>query len=119
MLFIHIKMYEYNAKLIRVIDGDTIDCYLDLGFNIILKERVRLKGIDTPETRTKDLDEKVKGLAAKKRVEDLFIGVDKFVITTEIRKGKYGRILGTIILPEHELSLNEILLHEGHAKVYV
>ena len=111
-------MYEYKAKLIRVIDGDTIDCYLDLGFNIILKERVRLKGIDTPETRTRDLDEKAKGLAAKKRVEDLFIGVDMFVIITEIRKGKYGRILGTIMLPEQDVSLNQMLLDEGHAEVY-
>ena len=58
-------VYEYKAKLDRVIDGDTVDCFIDLGFNINIKERVRLKGIDTPETRTRDLEEKVKGLPPK------------------------------------------------------
>jgi len=58
-------MYEYKAKLDRVIDGDTIDCHIDLGFNVTLKERVRLKGIDTPETRTRDLEEKKRGLRPK------------------------------------------------------
>ena len=111
-------MYEYKAKLIRVIDGDTIDCYIDLGFNVTLKERVRLKGIDTPETRTRDLDEKKKGLAAKQRVIDLFENVSEFIVITEIHKGKYGRILGTIMLPDHKISLNEMLLKEGHAEIY-
>jgi len=113
-------MYEYNAKLIRVIDGDTIDCSIDLGFNINVNERVRLKGINTPETRTRDLEEKKKGLAAKDRVIELFEGVEKFVIKTELdKKGKYGRIIGTIILPEHSISLNKMLLQEGHAVVYI
>jgi micrococcal nuclease len=112
-------MYEYNARLIRVIDGDTIDCSIDLGFNINMNERVRLKGINTPEIRTKDLEEKKKGLAAKDRVIELFEGIEKFIIKTELdKKGKYGRILGTIILPEWSTSLNEILLKEGHAVVY-
>ena len=61
-------MYEYKAKLVRVIDGDTIDCIIDLGFDVRLKERIRLKGIDTPETRTRDLEEKKRGFAAKERV---------------------------------------------------
>ena len=102
-------MYEYKAKLDRVIDGDTVDCYIDLGFNINVKERVRLKGIDTPEIRTKDLEEKAKGFAAKERVEELFAGVESFKIKTELdKKGKYGRILGTIFLPEHnDTSLND------------
>jgi len=113
-------MYEYNAKLIRVIDGDTIDCSIDLGFNINVNERVRLKGINTPETRTRDLEEKKKGLAAKDRVIELFEGVEKFVIKTELdKKGKYGRIIGTITLPEHSISLNKMLLQEGHAVVYI
>jgi len=112
-------VYEYKAKLDRIIDGDTIDCFIDLGFNIKLKERVRLKGIDTPETRTRDLVEKAKGLDAKERVIELFQGVDEFVVKTELdNKGKYGRILGTIMLPDHKISLNEMLLKEGHAEVY-
>jgi len=114
-------VYEYKAKLDRVIDGDTVDCFIDLGFNINIKERVRLKGIDTPETRTRDLEEKAKGFAAKDRVIELFEGVESFKIKTELdKKGKYGRILGTIFLPEHtNTSLNDMLLQEGHAKVYV
>jgi len=113
-------MYEYKAKLDRVIDGDTIDCIIDLGFNIRLKERVRLKGIDTPETRTRDLEEKARGLAAKDRVVEVFQGAKEFVIKTELdNKGKYGRLLGTIILPDRKISLNEMLLKEGHATVYV
>tara|TARA_R110000824_G_scaffold269405_1_gene457945 strand:+ start:161 stop:505 length:345 start_codon:yes stop_codon:yes gene_type:complete len=113
-------MYEYKAKLDRVVDGDTVDCFIDLGFNITVKERVRLKGINTPETRTKDLVEKIKGLAAKDRVEELFDGVEAFHIKTELdKKGKYGRLLGTIFLPDHiDVSLNDMLLQEGHAEVY-
>jgi len=112
-------VYEYKAKLDRIIDGDTIDCFIDLGFNIKLKERVRLKGIDTPEVRTKDLEEKKRGFAAKERVIELFQSVDEFIIKTELdNKGKYGRILGTIMLPDRKISLNEMLLKEGHAEVY-
>ena len=111
-------MYEYRAKLVRVIDGDTIDCYIDLGFNIHVKERVRLKGIDTPETRTRDLEEKKRGIEAKERVIELFEGVEDFVIQTEIHKGKYGRTIGEVMLPLHDRSLNQILLDEGHAEVY-
>tara|TARA_Y100000310_G_scaffold256144_1_gene263863 strand:+ start:5389 stop:5727 length:339 start_codon:yes stop_codon:yes gene_type:complete len=111
-------MYEYKAKLLRIIDGDTIDCVIDLGFNVRLKERIRLKGIDTPETRTRDLEEKERGLAAKKRVQEAFQYSDEFTVITEIHKGKYGRILGTIMLPDRKISLNEMLLNEGHAEVY-
>ena len=112
-------MYEYKAKLVRVIDGDTVDCVIDLGFNVRLKERIRLKGIDTPETRTRDLEEKKLGMAAKERVERAFQHSDDFTIITEYdKKGKYGRILGTIMLPDRKISLNQMLLDEGHAKVY-
>jgi len=113
-------MYEYKAKLLRVIDGDTVDCVIDLGFNVRLKERIRLKGIDTPETRTRDLEEKKLGMAAKERVEEAFQNSDDFTITTELdKKGKYGRILGTIMLPDRKISLNQMLLNEGHAKIYI
>ena len=112
-------MYEYKAKLLRVIDGDTIDCVIDLGFDVRLKERVRLKGIDTPEVRTRDLEEKAKGLAAKERVQKAFQYSNDFTIITELdKKGKYGRILGTIMLPDRKISLNQMLLDEGHAEVY-
>ena len=85
-----------------------------------LKERIRFKGIDTPETRTRDLEEKKLGLAAKERVEEAFQYSEEFTIITEIdKKGKYGRILGTIMLPDRKVSLNQMLLDEGHAKVYV
>ena len=112
-------MYEYKAKLLRVIDGDTVDCIIDLGFNVRIKERVRLKGIDTPEIRTRDLEEKKQGFAAKDRVEEAFKYSKDFTIITEIdKKGKYGRILGTIMLPDRKISLNQMLLDEGYAEVY-
>ena len=111
-------MYEYAAELVRVIDGDTVDCVNDLGFDIKYKCRVRLKGINTPEVRTRDLEEKKRGLAAKDRVIELFEGQETFIIKTELdKKGKYGRILGTIIINNDE-SINQILLSEGHAEVY-
>ena len=111
-------MYEYEAQLVRVIDGDTVDCILDLGFDIKYKCRIRLKGIDTPETRTRDLEEKKRGFAAKERVQELLNDNNTFVVKTELdKKGKYGRILGTIILNNDE-TINQILLTEGHAEVY-
>ena len=112
-------VYEYSAKLDRVIDGDTIDCVIDLGFDIKYKCRVRLKGIDTPEIRTKDLEEKKRGFAAKERVVELLSVCETFIIKTELdKKGKYGRILGTIFINNEE-SINQILLLEGHAEVYL
>ncbi len=111
-------MYEYGAELVRVIDGDTVDCVIDLGFDIKYKCRIRLKGIDTPEVRTRDLEEKKRGLAAKDRVIELLKDQKSFIIKTELdKKGKYGRILGTIILNNNE-TINQILLTEGHAERY-
>ena len=111
-------MYEYRAELVRVVDGDTIDCVLDLGFDIKYKCRVRLKGINTPEIRTRDLEEKKRGFAAKDRVVELLDSNHGFVVKTELdKKGKYGRILGTIVL-DNNATINQILLVEGHAEVY-
>jgi len=110
-----VRMYKYKARLVRVVDGDTIDCILDLGFDVSIKERVRLKGLDTPEIRTKDLNEKRLGLEAKKFVEDMF--QDKgndVIIETEYRRGKYGRTIGTITFQDDTV-LNEMLITEGHA----
>ena len=110
-------MYTYKCKLIKVIDGDTVDCIIDLGFSIQHKVRVRLAGIDTPETRTRDLDEKKRGLEAKHRVEELINkNNSKFIIKTEYdRTGKYGRVIGTIFLSSESESLNDLLVTEGHA----
>ena len=113
-------MYEYNAELRRVVDGDTVDVTIDCGFNIHVKERVRLKGIDTPESRTRDLEEKERGLAAKDRLIDIIASFgNKFVIKTSIdKKGKYGRLLGELISKDGEQNANQMLLVEGHAVEY-
>jgi len=116
-------MYEYKSKLIRVVDGDTVDCMIDLGFDIKVRKRVRLAGINAPESRTKNLEEKKRGLAAKERVIELLNSSnnnDEFIIRTEYdRSGKYGRVIGTIILTIGPTlineSLNDILVSEGHA----
>ena len=107
--------FVYNAILERVIDGDTIDVTLDLGFDVKLhKQRVRLAGIDTPESRTRDLAEKKLGLAAKERLKELCFG--KFKIKS-LGKGKYGRIIG-IPYTENGEDICQILIKEGHAVEY-
>ena len=79
-------MYEYNAKVLRVVDGDTVDVLIDVGFSTFKKERVRLHGINTPECRTRDLEEKKKGLAAKDRLETLIASCDnKCIVKTQLR----------------------------------
>ena len=114
-------MYEYKAKLVKVVDGDTVDVDIDLGFGVWLKdERVRVMGIDTPESRTRDKVEKVFGLAAKDRVEEL-VKKDMILKTFaakdgEDMKGKFGRILGDFIIGDKMLT--EILIKEGHAVKY-
>ena len=118
-------MYEYKAKLVRVIDGDTIDCMIDLGFDIWFKARVRMYGINTPESRTRDKEEKKRGLLAKARLKELLIKDnrgDYFIINTLIdkknkkEKGKFGRVLGTIIV--NDININKQLIDEGHAVAY-
>ena len=113
-------MYEYQATVLRVVDGDTIEVDIDLGFStVIKKQRVRFKGIDTPETRTRDLVEKEAGLRAKERVEDLCPPSSIITLRTTIDQGdKYGRILGEIFVPGVIQSVNQLLLEEGHAVVY-
>ena len=114
-------MYEYFAALRRVVDGDTVDVTIDCGFNMHVKERVRLKGINTPECRTRDLEEKAKGLAAKDRLIDILASWgNKMVIRTSIdKKGKFGRLLGELINPyKEDENANKMLLKEGHAVKY-
>ena len=107
--------FVYQAELVRVVDGDTVDVILDLGFDVKLhKQRVRLAGIDTPESRTRDLAEKKLGLAAKERLKELCVGTFKI---KSLGKGKYGRILG-IPYTEDGQDICQMLIKEGHAVVY-
>jgi micrococcal nuclease len=116
-------MYDYNCTIDRVIDGDTVDVDIDLGFGIVMKsQRVRVAGIDTPESRTRDLIEKQFGLASKKRAEELLPVGEKFVLLTQLDRrgdvatGKFGRILGDFKIGES--TFTEIMLAEGHAVPY-
>jgi len=105
-------MYEYKCKLLRIVDGDTIDVDIDLGFSIHQKNRIRLSGIDTPEIRTRDTVEKKRGFAAKNRLAELL--PEEFIIRTKYdNRGKYGRVLGTLIVDD--VNINELLVLEGHA----
>ena len=107
--------FVYNATLERIVDGDTFDCCLDLGFDVKLhKQRVRLAGIDTPESRTRDKTEKVLGLAAKARLKELCDGIIK---VKSLGKGKYGRILGIPYTADGK-DICQILIDEGHAVAY-
>ena len=116
-------MYEYKAEVRRVVDGDTVDVTIDCGFNIHIKERVRLSGIDAPECRTRDLEEKKRGLAAKARLEEILESFgETIIIKTFIdKKGKYGRLLGRLYqyVRGQTQSANQMLLEEGHAVEYV
>ena len=110
-------MHEYNAIVRRVVDRDTMDVTLDLGFDILYNNRIRLLGIDTPESRTRDLEEKKLGLAAKDRVKELCpVGSTVTVKTTKDGRGKFGRILGEIYVGD--VNVNKLLVEEGHAVEY-
>ena len=111
-------MYQYKIKKIqRIIDGDTIDVEIDLGFGITLSHRVRLKDIDAAETRTKDLKEKAEGLMAKEWLEKELSKPGEWIIETT-KDDKYGRILGTLYLVGDPVTLNERMLNEGIAEPY-
>ena len=117
-------MYTYNIKLDSVIDGDTIDANIDLGFDTWVKKIVRFSGVNTPESRTRDLEEKAKGLAAKDRVKQLLEGSNRIQLTS-YGVGKYGRCLGELhidVVDGKEKitmeSVNELLIKEGHAVEY-
>ena len=115
-------MYEYKCKILRVVDGDTVDVDIDLGFGIVLSnERVRIMGIDTPESRTRDAVEKKFGLASKARLKSLLgkTGILKTQINKngEDMKGKFGRILGDFATEDGRM-VTDILVEEGHAVAY-
>jgi micrococcal nuclease len=115
-------MYEYRVKkVLKVVDGDTIDVDIDLGFDISFTSRVRLAGIDTPESRTTDKAEKVLGLEVKDRLKHLISTANTVVIRTEKPDSseKYGRILGWLFLDGAEKSVNEALIADGYAWGYM
>ena len=117
----------YNFRVVsvdKVLDGDTIDVTIDLGFALSKKERVRIAGVDTPEKRTRDLEEKALGIDAtnwmKEHLEDTINGDDELIIRTELKGGvgKYGRLLGWLYVGDEEISLNEQMISEGYAWEY-
>ena len=115
------KMYEYKCKVVKVVDGDTVDVDIDLGFGVWLRdERVRIMGIDTPESRTRDKVEKVFGLAAKARLKELL--KNGAVLKTQVNKngedmkGKFGRILGDFMVGDEMVT--DIMIKEGHCVAY-
>lgn len=115
-------MFEYNFKLRKIVDGDTIDVDIDLGFGVWLKkQRIRMMGIDTPESRTSDDEEKVYGLLAKQRLTNL-IADAKVLKTYNDERGKYGRILGEVICyfaaEDRWAGSSEIMISEGHGVAY-
>ena len=108
----------------KVLDGDTIDVTIDLGFDLYKKERVRVAGVDTPEKRTKNLEEKALGIDAtnwlKKELEDVLAGDDELIVRTELHGGvgKYGRLLGWLYVGDEQVSLNEQMITQGYAHAY-
>ena len=109
----------YSAKVVRVVDGDTADAMIDLGFDTWVKKRIRFYGVDTWESRTRNLEEKKKGLAAKDYVKDLLENSDggKFLLKSH-GVGKYGRVLGELFVKGNEQSVNQLLIENGHAYEY-
>ena len=117
----------YNFRVVkinRVVDGDTIDVTIDLGFDLYKKERVRVAGVDTPEKRTRSLEEKALGIDAtgwlKAKLEETIKGDEELIIRTELKGGvgKYGRLLGWLYVGDSDVSLNEQMITEGYAHAY-
>ena len=121
-------MYEYNAIVDRVVDGDTVDVTIDLGFSVWKKIRVRMEGINTPESRTRDLEEKKRGLAAKDRLKNILEFNDNKCVLKVSGVGKYGRALATVLVESLSplngedgitlIDVNKQLIEEGHAVEY-
>ena len=118
------EKYIYRGKLERVVDGDTIDALIDVGFDIWIKKRIRYSGIDTWESRTRDLEEKAKGLEAKARNKELLESVSKksgYFMIKSYGTGKYGRVLADLFIQDKEgntININKQLIKEGHAYIY-
>ena len=120
-----VTMYEYNCKIVRVVDGDTVDVDIDLGFGMWMhKERIRLHGIDTPESRTRDLVEKKFGYLAKDMVESFLpVGSIQTLVTVQDKSGKFGRILGKFKIydgkEDRQTTLNEWMIDNHYAVAYL
>jgi len=118
------EKYIYRGKLERVVDGDTIDALIDVGFDIWIKKRIRYSGIDTWESRTRDLAEKAKGLEAKARNKELLMEISSKSGYFRLKShgvGKYGRVLGEIFIEDtdgKQWNINDTLITEGHAYIY-
>ena len=117
--------YNFRVtKIKKVLDGDTIDVIIDLGFDLAKTERVRIAGVDTPEKRTRDLEEKALGLDAtnwlKGKLEETIKGDEELIVRTELvgGTGKYGRLLGWLYVGDASISLNELMIEEGYAWAY-
>jgi micrococcal nuclease len=107
--------YTYKIKkIVKVVDGDTVDALIDLGFHTYVHKRIRLYGLNTPECRTRDKEEKKRGLAAKKRVKELLKSKELYVLSHGV--GKFGRVLGELF--DGESNINDTLVNEGHAVKY-
>jgi len=117
-------VYEYRCKISRVVDGDTVDVDIDLGFGVWMhKERIRLHGIDTPESRTRDLEEKKYGLLAKEQIESFMpVGSMQTLVTVKDKVGKFGRILGKFLIHDKktdaQMTINDWMIREHHAVAY-
>lgn len=114
-------MFDYMVKVQRVVDGDTVDVSVDLGFDIWHNARVRMMGIDTPESRTRNLEEKALGLASKARLKELLKGKKVRLECSKEGKGKFGRILADVVTIDkegNEININNRLIEEGHARPY-
>jgi len=113
-----LDLYAYKAQLVRVVDGDTVDAMIDLGFDVWVKRRIRFMGVDTWECRTRNKEEKKKGLLAKAYTKDM-LEADKGIFTLKSHGvGKYGRVLGELFIKGHRDSLNDLLKIHGHAYEY-
>ena len=117
--------YNFRVtEVVKVLDGDTIDVLIDLGFDLFKKERVRIAGVDTPEKRTRDLEEKALGIDAtnwlKEQLENTIQGNDELTIRTELKGGvgKYGRLLGWLYIGDNKKSINEQMISQGYAWAY-
>ena len=109
-------MYEYKCNVKRVVDGDTVDVIIDLGFSILYSTRVRLYGIDTPESRTRNKDEKVRGFLSKYYLKDWLEKGDVVIRTHKDKKGKFGRVLGEMVVDGKNINL--LMVDENHAVKY-
>ena len=109
-------MYYYKVEILRVVDGDTVDVRMDLGFNVWHKCRVRLMGINAPESRTRNLEEKARGLAAKDWLINILESAQSEIEMQSHGVGKYGRVLGELYI--NEVNINQLMVKEGHAELY-